>query len=72
MRIALFEGYRKHPRRRRKKYGAHRKSKRRSYRGRATPKQAAHRAKFRAAIKSCKAIKGKAKYKCISNYFKRR
>ena len=70
MRIALFEGYRKHPRRK-KKYGAHR-SKRRHYRGRATPKQAAHRAKFRAAIKSCKAVKGKAKYKCISNYFKRR
>jgi hypothetical protein len=66
MKIAMFEGYRKHPRRKRR-YGSHKR--RRSYRG-ASPKQMAARRKFKAAIQSCKAQKGKAKFKCVSRYFK--
>lgn len=70
MKIAMFEGYRKHPRRKRR-YGAHRKSRhgRKHYRG-ASPKQMAARRKFKAAIESCRLQKGKAKFKCVSRYFK--
>lgn len=67
MKIAMFEGYRKHPRR--KRYGAHRKHKRRHYKG-ASPKQMAVRRRFKAAIVACKMVKGKAKWACVRKKMK--
>jgi hypothetical protein len=54
----MFEGYRRRPKRRRH--------------FRASAKQVAVRKRFSAAIKACKAVKGKAKWSCVRKHMKRK